>query len=100
MKLAPALLMATLTACALDAGPGDPDAEAPGDEDTSDGLVKESFDPIGYASTSKVYLLWYGNWTGNTALGIVPAFTQSLGGSPYFNINTSYTNASGGKVSN
>jgi hypothetical protein len=50
--------------------------------------------------TTKVYVIWYGNWTGNTALTIVPAFLQALGGSPYFNINTSYSNAAGARVSN
>ncbi|MBL0219417.1 MAG: hypothetical protein IPQ07_36800 [Myxococcales bacterium] len=47
-----------------------------------------------------VYVVWYGGWAGNTGTTIVPAFLQALGGSGYHNINTSYTNASGVKVSN
>jgi hypothetical protein len=37
-----------------------------------------------------VYLIWYGNWSGNTAMTILPEFIGHLGGSPYFNINTTY----------
>src|SRR5262249_4343992 len=119
MKLAYTLLMVPLAACALDAAQGDTDSAVPGEDDSADGLNKETFDAIGYArtgsattapityhggpvmlGTSRVYFLWYGNWTGNTALGIVPAFTQALGGSAYFNINTTYGNGAGAKVSN
>jgi len=37
-----------------------------------------------------VYLIWYGNWTSNTATTIIPDFFNTLGGSPYWNINTGY----------
>jgi hypothetical protein len=37
-----------------------------------------------------VYLIWYGDWTGNTATSIIPKFVDDLSGSPYFNINTTY----------
>jgi len=37
-----------------------------------------------------VYVIWYGNWSGNTATTIVPEFLSHEGGSPYFNINTTY----------
>jgi hypothetical protein len=36
------------------------------------------------------YVIWYGNWSGNTATTIIPAFLSSEGGSSYFNINTTY----------
>src|SRR6516165_10781756 len=41
--------------------------------------------------TKNVYLIWYGNWSGNTAQHIVPNLIHNLNGSPYFNINTTYT---------
>ncbi len=47
-----------------------------------------------------VYLIWYGNWANNTAVSILPDFLSNLGGSPYFNINTTYTNGSGANVAN
>lgn len=50
--------------------------------------------------TTNVYYIWYGNWGGNTATTILPAFAASLGGSPYYNINTSYFDASNTKVTN
>ena len=41
-------------------------------------------------NTPNVYLIWYGNWTGNSATTILPNFVSSIGGSPYFGINTTY----------
>ncbi len=50
--------------------------------------------------TVNVYVIWYGNWAGNTATTIIPAFLGSLGGSPYWNINTTYYNGSNVHLSN
>ena len=50
--------------------------------------------------TTNVYYIWYGNWAGNTATTILADLANSIGGSPYFNINTTYFNASNVKVSN
>ena len=53
-------------------------------------------------ATPNVYLIWYGNWNqGNgtdTPEGqqIVRDFLTAVGGSPYFNINTTYPGVSGG----
>jgi hypothetical protein len=45
------------------------------------------------------YIIWYGNWSGNTATQIVPDFLNNLGGSPYFNINTTYYDSNNKKIS-
>ena len=50
--------------------------------------------------TVTAYIIWYGNWTGNTATTLLPSFLSNIGGSPYYNINTSYTNGAGTKLSN
>jgi Phosphate-induced protein 1 conserved region len=50
--------------------------------------------------TTNVYYIWYGNWSGNTASTILTNLAQHLGGSPYFNINTTYYNGSNVHVSN
>jgi len=52
--------------------------------------------------TTNVYYIWYGNWTGNNApaVSILTNLAQHIGGSPYFNINTTYSNAAGTTVSN
>jgi uncharacterized protein YaiE (UPF0345 family) len=42
------------------------------------------------------YYIWYGNWAGNSATSILTDFGNNLGGSPYWNINTTYGNASSG----
>ena len=47
-----------------------------------------------------VYYIWYGDWSGNTAPTILEDFAASIGGSPYYNINTSYTNGAGVALSN
>ncbi len=53
--------------------------------------------------TPNVYYIWYGNWSGNTATSIltdlVNSSTGNISGSPYFNINTTYYDGSGAKVS-
>lgn len=50
--------------------------------------------------TTNVYYIWYGNWSGNSANTILPALASSIGGSPYFNINTTYYNGAGTHVTN
>ena len=50
--------------------------------------------------TTNVYYIWYGNWSGNSAGTILQNLASSIGGSPYFNINTSYYNGSNQHVSN
>jgi hypothetical protein len=37
-----------------------------------------------------VYFIWYGNWTNTTVPTILTDFINHIGGSAYFNINTSY----------
>jgi hypothetical protein len=55
---------------------------------------------MGTSSAVNVYVIWYGNWTGNSATTIIPSFLGAIGGSPYFNINTTYYNGSGVHVAN
>lgn len=50
--------------------------------------------------TTNMYYIWYGNWSGNDAPTILTSLAQGIGGSPYFNINTTYYNGSGTHVSN
>lgn len=50
--------------------------------------------------TTHMYYVWYGNWGANTANTILTTLAQNIGGSPYFNINTTYFNGSNVHVSN
>ena len=49
--------------------------------------------------TTNVHYIWYGNWSSGDQK-ILTNLAQSVGGSPYFNINTTYYNGSGTQVSN
>ncbi len=51
-------------------------------------------------ATKTIYVIWYGNWSGNTATTILPDLLRGLGGTSHFNINTTYTNSAGTPVSN
>ena len=50
--------------------------------------------------TTNVYYIWYGNWNGNSAVTILTDLAQNIGGSPYFNINTTYYDGSNTHVTN
>src|SRR5690349_2880422 len=50
--------------------------------------------------TTDVYYIWYGNWSGNSATSILTNLAQNIGGSPYFNINTTYYDGSSVHVTN
>src|SRR4029079_14814403 len=47
-----------------------------------------------------VYYIWYGNWGGNSANTILENFAKNIGGSPYFNINTTYYDGGNIRVAN
>ena len=50
--------------------------------------------------TVNVYYIWYGDWSGDSATTILTDFASSIGGSPYFNINTTYYDGSNTHISN
>ena len=51
--------------------------------------------------TTHIYYIWYGDWsTDAPANAILTNFANHIGGSPYFNINTTYTDGSNRPVSN
>ncbi len=55
---------------------------------------------LGISSPPNVYFIWYGNWANNSATSILPNLALNIGGSSYFNINTTYYDASGAHVMN
>jgi hypothetical protein len=50
--------------------------------------------------TTNAYYIWYGNWSGNSATSILTDFGNNIGGSKYYNINTTYYNGSNTHISN
>ncbi len=50
--------------------------------------------------TTNVYYIWYGDWSGNTAPVILDDFAGGIGGSPYFNIDTTYYDGNNQHVQN
>jgi hypothetical protein len=46
-----------------------------------------------------IYYIWYGDWNGDIeATSILTALANGIGGSPYFNINTTYSGMTGGRM--
>jgi len=50
--------------------------------------------------TINVYYIWYGDWSGNSANAILETLASHIGGSPYFNINTTYYDGTNARVPN
>jgi Phosphate-induced protein 1 conserved region len=50
--------------------------------------------------TTNVYYIWYGNWAGNSGVQILTDFMNNLGGSPWYNIITTYTSTTGVPIPN
>jgi hypothetical protein len=54
-----------------------------------------------FSDTPTVYYIWYGGWDpSEPAIGILENFALNDGGSPYFNIQTSYTDRFGNPINN
>jgi hypothetical protein len=77
-----------------------PNATAPGQagKTSSNGIFYHG-GPLILGGTN-VYYIWYGNWSGNTAKSILGNLASSIGGSSYFNINTTYYDGSNKHVTN
>lgn len=76
---------------------GEAKGARPGGGGTSNGINYHG-GPV-MLGTVNVYYIWYGDWSGNTAVGILENLGKSIGGSAYFNINTTYYNAANQHVS-
>ena len=74
------------------------------------GAVPLGFAPIGYGinyhggpimtGPTHIYYIWYGNWIKNTAPTILNNLANNIGGSPRYNINTTYSDASNVNITN
>jgi hypothetical protein len=97
-------LVLFLAACSGDVTATDPAVEAPRDAATkarsgvSTGILYHG-GPI-MLGGQDVYLVWYGGWTGDPATGILEDLVQAIGGSRYYNINTTYFDRAGHHVTN
>lgn len=81
-------------------GWGEKDNNAAGGKSRGTSGISYHGGPVMLGQTN-VYYIWYGNWSGNTAAqSILNYFAYNIGGSPYFNINTTYFDGSGKHVSN
>src|SRR5438045_52429 len=71
---------------------GEAKAAKPGGGGTSNGINYHG-GPV-MLGTVNVYYIWYGDWSGNSATSVLTDLASNIGGSPYFNINTTYYNGS------
>jgi hypothetical protein len=70
--------------------PGKGGAASKGSAGTTSNGISYRGGPLLNSSKTTIYYIWYGNWSGNSATTILPALANSMGGSSYFNINTTY----------
>ena len=79
-------------------GPAKPAPARPG----SNGITYHGGALLGVLGGPPVnaYYIWYGNWNGNNATTILTDLIQNIAPSPYYNINTTYYNASNAHVVN
>ena len=79
--------------------PVPPRVNAPGQAGkTSNGIFYHGGPVI--LGTTTAYYIWYGDWSGNSAPSILTNLGSSIGGSAYFNINTTYYDGAGNHVAN
>ncbi|HEY3571647.1 MAG TPA: hypothetical protein VGP73_27215 [Thermoanaerobaculia bacterium] len=45
--------------------------------------------------TVNMYYIWYGDWSNNSAIDILTNLAESIGGTPWYNINTTYYSGAG-----
>ncbi len=64
-----------------------------GDSGTKSNGISYHGGPVMNAGVN-AYVIWYGNWTGDTATTILPDLLTGLNGSAYYNINTTYYDGS------
>ena len=88
-------------------GWGVPDTgKTPGQKGSHGGGPKTKSNGINYhggpvmLGTTNLYYIWYGDWSANSAVSILNNLAVSLGGSPYYNINTTYYDGGNNNVSN
>jgi hypothetical protein len=77
---------------------GQTKAAKPGGGSTDNGIYYHG-GPV-MLNTVNVYYIWYGDWSNNSATTILTDFATNIGGTPYFNINTTYYDGSNAHVSN
>jgi Phosphate-induced protein 1 conserved region len=78
---------------------GVPAAKPSGGAHTTSNGINYHGGPVMTAGAN-AYIIWYGNWSGNTATTILPKLLQGISGSPYYRINTTYYNGANVHVPN
>jgi len=87
-------------------GPGEGAGQGQGQPQGNGKPIRQGSNGISYhggplvLGTTNVYYIWYGNWSGNSATTILTDFASNIGGSSYYNINSTYYYGSNVHVSN
>jgi hypothetical protein len=79
-------------------GQGQPQGQGKPSRPTSSNGIDYHGGPV-MLGTPKVYYIWYGNWSGNSATTLLTNLAQHIGGSSYFGINGTYYDGNNNRVS-
>jgi len=85
--------------CGARAHPSPPTLEAGGTSD-GNGIAYYGGRVMTAPTGVNLYYIWYGDWSGNTGPEILTDLATHIGGSPYFNVMTTYRDARGVRVKN
>jgi hypothetical protein len=77
-----------------------PNGRAPRARVRSNGISYHGGPLLNSTAGANAYYIWYGNWSGNSASTILTDLANGIGGTPYFNINTTYYDGSNVHVTN
>jgi hypothetical protein len=98
-ELAPKHVLKNIEQAAADGDTASPKGDAGKTKGGAGNGISYHGGPVILGRTN-AYVIWYGGWGSSSTQSLVGTFLGAVGGSAYFNINPTYTNGAGVRVSN